>query len=189
MFSPRIASFIILGAFVASTTANFLYNPGGENLWWVSNSSNNIAFYCNINPLASQYTVLLNHPTFTSPQALVAVLQNADCTHTIDATLCDFPSSTNYTVLLADTLNNTNVYATSSPFEIKAQGSQYPPASNTPTDGLASSTGTVSGSSTVSGSGSSSSPTSTAKSNSALPTFKVSAAGVLAAIGVAVGML
>jgi len=193
MFSSRIASLVIIGSLVSFSTAmdhtGFIFYPS-KTSWWVDYSDNNIKFHCNDTAPASEYTVLVNHPSFEQPQAIIAVLQNADCVHTVPASLCNFTPSTNYTLIFADVLNSTNVYTTSSQFEIKSQGSEYPSASDTTTDGLASSTsGTVSASSTVSKTGSSSSVTGTTKLNGAIATFKVSAAGVLAAMGVAVGMI
>jgi len=75
------------------------------------------------------------------------------------------------------------IYAVSQPFEIKAQGASYPVSTATPSAGATAGTAT----STSTGSGSSS--TGSSKANGAFATFEVSAAGVLAAIGAAIGML
>src|SRR6266852_6387808 len=79
------------------------------------------------------------------------------------------------------------IYAVSPQFEVKALGAAYPATSATPKESSSASQ-TASGS-TGSGTGSSSSATSTPKSNGAFASFKVPAAGVLAAVGAAIGML
>jgi len=140
-----------------------------------------------------------NPAVYPGPGAIIANIHNADCSESIPATDCNVPAGTGYTVVLADMADETKVccslfclfqrlliplarqiYAVSQPFEIKAQGASYPVSTSTPsTAGTATSTSTGSGSSS----------TGTSKANGAFATFEISAAGVLAAIGAAIGML
>ncbi|KAH9974126.1 hypothetical protein BGW80DRAFT_1305348 [Lactifluus volemus] len=190
MFSSRLASFVILGTFVGSAAAVFeIISPGGESLWWVAESANTIVWTCRDDAPATAYTLLLNNsnpailPTF---EAIVANIANADCSHTITTQQAALTPAQGYTLMLADSLDETKIYATSKSFEVKALGASYPPASATPTDNPSAST-SGSGSGTASGSGASA--TSTKSSNGAFATFEISAAGMLAAVGAVIGML
>jgi hypothetical protein len=185
MFWPRFALFSTL---VGTAVAQFeIISPGGPNLWWVAQSQNTIVWTCNNNPPATTYQLLVNNtnPTILdAAEAIVANVPNSDCSFSITVQQAVLTPATGYTAILADALDQTKIYATSQPFEVKALGAAYPPASATPS-GTTSSTASSSGSSSASGSTSSS----TNKSNSAFTSFQVSGAGVLAAVGVAIGML
>jgi len=188
MFSPRLASFALLSTLVGTTVATFsILSPGGPDLWWVANSQNTVSWSCQDSPPASTYLLMLNNtnPTlYPGPGAIIANINNADCSETIPATDGNLPVGTGYTVILAAMTDQTKIYAVSQPFEIKAQGAVYPASTATPTD----TTGVIVGAtSTSAGSGSSS--TGSSKANGAFATFEVSAAGVLAAIGAAIGMI
>ncbi|KAI0305333.1 hypothetical protein B0F90DRAFT_1703575 [Multifurca ochricompacta] len=192
MFSSQLVSFAFISTLVGSAFADFqILSPGGPNLWWVAQSQNTLVWACHDNPPATTYQLLLNNtnPTIlAAPQAIVANIANADCSHTITTQQAALTAAGGYTVILASALDQTKVYAVSQPFEVKALGAAYPPASATPSDDpTVSASGSASGSGTSSGSAASS----TKKSNGAFTTSQVSAAGagVLAAIGVAIGML
>src|SRR6266702_2747849 len=151
-----------------------------------------------------------NPTILAAAQAIVANIPNADCSHSITTQQAALTPATGYTIILADTLDQTKVrhyhhhhhhlffsfhssdrspapqiYATSDFFEVKALGAAYPPASATPTGTTSSTSSSSSGSGTASGSTSSS----TNNPNSAFTSFQLSGAGVLAAVGVAIGML
>jgi len=188
MFSPRLAAFAILSALVGSPVVAFNITNPSSALWWVADSQNTLTWTCHDNPPAStnnQFVVLLNNTDpniYSGPGAIMANINNADCSETVAATLvANLKVATGYTIMLADMADERKIYAVSEPFEIKAQGSAYPTTSVTP----AGQTGAASGSAT----GSSSSSTSTSTSNDAPTTFGVSAAGVLAALGAAIGLL
>jgi hypothetical protein len=147
-----------------------------------------------------------NPTILAAPEAIVANVPNADCSQSITVQQAALTPSTGYTVVLANILNETEVchffssfeshtayvsqiYAVSQEFEVKALGAAYPPSSATPTDDPSASTaGAASGSSTASGA-SASSTSNTKSKNGAFATLEVSAAGVLAAVGAAIGML
>jgi len=195
MFSSRFASFAVISTLVSSAAAQFqILAPGGTNLWWVAQSENIIAWTCHTDVPASTnnaYQLLLNNtnPTIlTSAEAIVANVNNADCSHTITTQQADLTPATGYTLIFADPINQTKIYAVSQQFEVKALGASYPPSSATPQE--SSSASQTGASNTGSGTGTSSSATSTPKSkNGAFASFKVPAAGVLAAVRAAIGML
>ncbi|KAI0249751.1 hypothetical protein BJV78DRAFT_1276034 [Lactifluus subvellereus] len=193
MFFSRLASFAVISTLIGSAVANFQFlSPGGPDLWWVAQSENTLVWACRDNPPAASYTLLVNNtnPTIlAAPEAIVANIPNADCSHSITLQQAVLTPATGYTVIFADILDQTKIYAVSKPFEVKALGATYPSASATPADDpLTSTAGAASGSSTASGA-SASSTSNTNKSNGAFATFEVSAAGVLAALGAAIGML
>ncbi|KAH6908799.1 hypothetical protein BKA70DRAFT_1278865 [Coprinopsis sp. MPI-PUGE-AT-0042] len=83
---------------------------------------------CKASDTNDKYTVLIkneNVPTLTIPQAIIAIINNFDCSISITVGQADQPPATGYQLLLADPLNNTHVFGTSQPFEIKPLGSLY----------------------------------------------------------------
>ncbi|KAI0726589.1 hypothetical protein C8Q72DRAFT_519334 [Fomitopsis betulina] len=152
-------TFATLAAIVTGASAQLsILAPGGPNLWWVSGEVNDITWTCETSPYQN-FTVLLDSSDQTilaSPYAFVANQPNYQCSVEIYATqLAKFPAAQGYTIIFANILNSSDVYATSQPFEIKADGSEYPASTATPTGtGTATSSATSSGSSaTQSGSG------------------------------------
>ncbi|EPS96485.1 hypothetical protein FOMPIDRAFT_1130397 [Fomitopsis schrenkii] len=180
------ATFATLAAIVAGASAQLsILAPGGPDLWWVSGEVNDITWTCNTSPYQN-FTVLLESSDQTilaSPYAFVANQPNYQCSVEIYAyQLTTFPSTTGYTITFANTLNSSDVYATSQPFEIKPDGSQYPASSATPT-GTATATG--SGSATSSGSSATQSGSSDQKSAAGALTVPMSG---LALVGAALGL-
>ncbi|OCB87772.1 hypothetical protein A7U60_g5095 [Sanghuangporus baumii] len=154
----------LLAALAASVSAQLtILSPGGSDLWWavlmddfechvVANSENNIVWTCDTSPVQN-FTILVansDQSVLVSPLAVVAVQQNFDCSRTLTTQQVNFTTGTGYSVILADPINSTNVYAQSEEFEIKPVGSTYPDPSSTPT-GTASASATGSGSATASG--------------------------------------
>ncbi|KAI0293957.1 hypothetical protein BC826DRAFT_360626 [Russula brevipes] len=184
MFSPRLAALAAISTLVGSVTAAFqIYDPG-PSAWWVASSDNLLKWTCNDSAPALQYTVLLNNTNasiLTAPLPIRASLANSDCSETIRRDEFSFPIADGYTILFANSSDQRDILATSQPFEIKSLGSAYP-SSATPSNSTPTST-------TVTGSSSTGTPTSASKSNGASATLKMSAAGVLAAVGAAIGML
>ncbi|KAI5121434.1 hypothetical protein M0805_006195 [Coniferiporia weirii] len=174
----RFALTVAAVAGIASAQLQVLA-PGGPNLWWVAESANNIVWNCNESQV-NNFTVLIansNPDILVSAEAIVGIQENFDCSETLTTQQVNFTAATGYTIILANPLNSTDVYATSAAFEIKPLGSTYPATSATP---VASSTGAQdsnSGSSTASGSGS---PAATSKSG-ALPVLP-SGAGAFSAL-------
>lgn len=167
-----IATVASVVALVGSAIAQLeVISPSGDNLWWVAQSDNTLMWSCKSSPY-SNFTVLItnsNPSILSAPLAIIAQQENYDCSETIAKTQINESPATGYTIQLADPFNNTNIYAQSQPFEIKALGAAYPPASATPsTDGSAtSSASATSGSGSGSSSGSASQPTGSTTKNGA----------------------
>jgi uncharacterized protein YlxW (UPF0749 family) len=90
------------------------------------------------------------------------------------------PAGTGYLILLANPLNSSDIYATSKPFEIKALGSAYPPASATPRE-----SGYETASASATGAGASQSQ----RASGAILPFKASAGYGIAAAAALLGLL
>ncbi|KAF9220811.1 hypothetical protein BS17DRAFT_636556, partial [Gyrodon lividus] len=123
-----LAAAALAGA--ASAQLN-ITNPN-PNSWWVAGSANTLAWTCNTSPYTT-FTVLLtnsNPSILNAPLAIIAIQQNYDCSETITQQQSSQPAATGYTVQFANPLNNTEVYAETEPFEIKALGSAYPATSS-----------------------------------------------------------
>jgi len=167
MFSTLTFSLTAFALFGFSAAADLeIISPGGSDLWWVAQSSNTLLWNCAESPY-SNFTVLLgnsNAGILAAPIAVIAVEENYECSKTITQDQANFTAATGYTILLANTLNNTDVYATSQPFEIKALGSTYPASSATPMN-AASATSAPSGTGTGSSSSSSASATTSSTSS------------------------
>jgi len=118
---------LLLATFAAAQNVFDILTPS-SSIWWVAKSENQMSWDCK-NPQAiaiGTFTVLINSPNSAAALAIIAEQANADCIKTITQEQANQAPGTGYTVLLANPLNNTQVYATSQPFEIKALGSQYP---------------------------------------------------------------
>jgi hypothetical protein len=157
----------------ADGTGNLsIISPGGSGLWWVAQSQNNIVWTCQTSPY-DNFTVLVANSdpkVLSAPIAIIAIENNYDCSKEITQDQSNQPVGTGYTIQFANPLNNTDVYAESQPFEIKALGSTYPASSATPS---------VSGTQTGSASGASASSTTTSSSSkSGAMSTKISAAGL-----------
>lgn len=127
------AATLLLASF-SGVVADLQVTSPSSSIWWVAKSLNVLAWTCK-NTTIDQFTVLINNSDpkiLVSPLAIIAIQQNYDCSITITQDQANQPAGTGWTVLLANPLNNTDVYATSEPFEIKALGSAYP-SQSTPT--------------------------------------------------------
>ncbi|KAI6012066.1 hypothetical protein PISMIDRAFT_676937 [Pisolithus microcarpus 441] len=160
-----VAAAALVGAVSAQLTVT---NPTSDS-WWVAQSANTLAWTCNTSPY-NNFTVLLansNPSILVQPIAIIAIQESYDCSKTITQQQSAQPAATGYTVLLANPLNSTDVYATSETFEIKALGSSYPATSSA---------------SSPSGTSSSSSPSSTGSSGGALAQYIPAGAGMVLAL-------
>jgi len=173
----------LLRAVTADSSGLSIVVPGGADLWWVGDAQNNIVWTCQTSPF-SNFTVLIANQdpkVLASAIAVIAIENNYDCSKTIIPDQSNLTAATGYVVQFANTLNETDVYAQSQPFEIKAPGSAYPDPSATPS-ASGTSTGTAS-----------TAPTASSSSNQkgiAAPNAKLSTAGLgLAAIGALLGFM
>ncbi|KAI0635334.1 hypothetical protein C8Q77DRAFT_698244 [Trametes polyzona] len=154
--------------------------PGGPDLWWIAQSDNVLAWTCKTSPYTN-FTVLLANSDpkiLVSPQAFYSQQNNFDCSKLVTKDQINMTPATGYTVQLANPFNNTDVYAESKPFEIKAIGSSYPASSATPSN-LVSATGAGS-SGTATASGASATTTGTGNTTTQ-DSGKPNGAGVLSA--------
>jgi hypothetical protein len=183
MYSRLTLAATAAALFGAATADLSVVVPGGPDLWWVDNAQNNIVWTCQGSPYAN-FTVLVanqNPKVLSSPIAIVAVENNFDCSKTITPDQANQAPGTGYMIQLANTLNETDVYAQSQPFEIKAAGAEYPASSATPT---------ASGTSSASASGGAASASSSPSKGAAASSAKLSAAGLgLAAVGALFGFM
>ncbi|KAI6041957.1 hypothetical protein EDC04DRAFT_2664000 [Pisolithus marmoratus] len=166
--------FVAAAALVSAASAQLTVTNPSSDSWWVAQSSNTLAWTCNTSPY-SNFTVLLansNPSILVQPIAIIAIEEDYECSKTITQQQSTQPAATGYTVLLANPLNSTDVYATSETFEIKALGSSYP---------------TTTSASSPSGTSGSSSPSSTGTTGGALAQYIP--AGASMALALAMGLV
>jgi len=149
-----IPSTALLLASFGGVAAGLQVTRPSSSIWWVAKSFNEIAWTCKDSAYAS-FTILINNSDpkiLTAPIAVIAIQNNYDCSITITQDQANQPVGTGWTVVLANPLNNTDVYATSEPFEIKALGSAYPSQVSSSAGGASgTSTGSASASTHTSG--------------------------------------
>jgi len=136
MYTRSVLSAVTLSLVGLASAQLQVISPGGPNLWWVAQSVNNIVWNCQQNTEFSNFTVLVansNPNILVSPEAIVAVVPNFDCSLQTTVQQVNLQVADGYTVILANPLNSTDVYATSQPFSVKAAGAAYPASSATPT--------------------------------------------------------
>ncbi|KAJ7735409.1 hypothetical protein DFH07DRAFT_843769 [Mycena maculata] len=178
-----LASFVGTASAAVSNDGLTIFAPGGDNLWWIVDADNTLIWSC-AESTVTQFTVWINNSDTSLLSAITQLLSvepNYDCSQTISANVNTAPVGTGYTIVLTDITNNSNIYAATDPFEIKALSAGYPPASNTPTDSASATvqkTGSIaSGTGTA---GATAASASTTKSSTA-STVRIQVAGVLAA--------
>jgi len=173
---PR-AALLVLASISSVVNADLVITQPSSDIWWVAKSQNVIAWTCRDTSIVD-FTILVNNADpklAVAPLAVIAIQQNFQCSIVITQDQANQPAGTGWTILFADPLNNTNVYATSQPFEIKPLGSAYP-SQVTPT-----ANGTAAGVSATDGSN-------TAKPTSAsAPSFALGGKGLFS--GVAMGLV
>jgi len=173
----RIASFIAVAvvAFAALAQAQLTIDNPSSSRWWVADSQNTLSWSCKTSPYTN-WTVLITNQTpttFNGPLALIAVQYNYDCSKTMIPG-AELKAATGYVMNFANTLNSSDIWASSEPFEVKVVGSTYP-AQETVSEIDASATGSANPSSTGTGSSSSS----TQASNGAVTVRAAAALSVL----------
>jgi len=154
MFPSRLTLAVVAALLSGASAGLQVIVPGGDSLWWVDQSDNNLIWNCNESGVTA-FNVLLYNPNINLlPSALPIVgnLNNYVCMKDISKDLFSLTAGTGYVIQLTDILNDTNIYTQSQPFELKALGSPYPDASATPTGSGSGSSSTGSSSGTSSGS-------------------------------------
>ncbi|KAI1798047.1 hypothetical protein LXA43DRAFT_1056290 [Ganoderma leucocontextum] len=178
-FSPAALSATLVALAGSAAAQLSILTPGGPDLWWIAQSDNVITWTCKTSPYTNFTVLIINSDpnVLVSPLAFIAQQNNFDCSELITKDRINLTPATGYAIQLADPLNNTNVYAQSQPFEIKALGAAYPASSATPT---AVATGSISGSAAGTNTGASASSTASGASQG-----QNSAAGLVAPAGLA----
>jgi len=137
----KVLPSLLLATFAAAQDLFAITQPSSE-IWWVAKSSNVMTWDCQTDPSITNFTVLINNTNpavLAAPLAFIAMLANSDCSYAVSQNQVNEGPATGYTLLFADPLNNTNVYATSQLFEIKALGSAYPTTTGLAASGTATS--------------------------------------------------
>jgi len=180
----RLSPFAITAAFVASVAAQSIITSPSAAVWWVAKSENTLSWNCHDPSISSHttFTVLVTNQNATildAPLAFISPQANADCSKVVGQNQLSAPAAPGYTILFADPLNETNIFATSDVFEIKPLGVTYP----TFTPGLSSS----SPSPTSGGANSASSSSAPSKGNGAASSHSVKGAGIVVIVAAAIG--
>ncbi|KAF5383180.1 hypothetical protein D9615_004898 [Tricholomella constricta] len=181
MIFTRLA---FVAALVGAAAAEFKILSPGADVWWVAKSLNTLTWTCKDPAALQTFTVLVankDQKVLTAPIAIIGVQNNFDCSKTITQDQISAPPGTGYTILFANTLNQTDVFAKSEEFEIKPLGSAYPTSTPGINTGGPSPTGTDTSNGNASASG-------TPPKNSATtsPVGAKLVAGILAAATVAI---
>ncbi|KJA17417.1 hypothetical protein HYPSUDRAFT_46499 [Hypholoma sublateritium FD-334 SS-4] len=135
------ASALVLAS-VGSVAADLQVTSPSSSIWWVAQSQNLLEWSCQDTTIGN-FTVLVTNtsPTIAvAPIAIIAIQNNFDCSILITQDQANQPAGSGWQILLANPLNNTDVYATSEAFEIKPLGSLYPSQVTSSAVGTASST-------------------------------------------------
>jgi len=184
MLFTRLSLVAFASTLISTVAGLSIIAPGGSSLWWVDDADNNLVWDCS-DKTYDQFNVLIantNVNVLAAPLPIIATLPNYVCSKLILSTLLSVPAATGYTIQLTNIFNDTDIYATSEPFEIKPAGSSYPASTATPSPGSTSGTP-----SSTSGGSKPSSSTSANKGNSSGGSKNVwSALGAFAAIVVGV---
>jgi len=163
-----------------AAAADLIITVPSSTQYWVAKSSNVLTWDCKHNPF-NNFTVLianLNTSILPASLAFIAIQENDQCSIVVPQDLVNQPADTGYTILFANTLNNSAVYTTSELFEIKPLGSLYP-------NQVASLSSTASGTA-----GTTSSPSATSTKSGALGMYSPSFIGLAGVMGLlAAGIL
>jgi len=160
---------------VSFTQAQLTITEPSSERWWVAQSQNTLRWSCNTSPYTN-WTVLITNSDATvlsGPLALIAIQYNYDCSKTMIPGE-QLKTGTGYVMQFANPFNNTDVFASSESFEVKALGSTYPPQITT-SEAL---TATGSGATGTSNPSSTSTPTSNGAMANAVGVASLTLAGV-----------
>jgi len=158
--------------------------PAAEN-WWVAGSTNVLAWDCQAANAPQTFTVLITNQDlsqYPAPLAIIAIQNNYDCSILITQNQASQAPGTGYEILLANPLNNTDVYARSEQFEIKRLGERYPSQ-----EAAASSSASAAAASASASKAASEGKDN--KDNGAVASGRVAAAFLMGAVGVVGGAL
>ena len=172
-----LARVLLTLAATATAVSAFSVTAPNSQTWWVADSQNVLVWNCRSEDSPQDFTILVGNTDttkFAAATAIVSIQTNADCSKVLTPQQVNFEAGTGYLVLLANTLNISDIYAQSEPFEIKAKGAAYP----TTTAAVGGATISVSGSAT----GTSDAADTTTTDNSAIKTSVGLGFGALGAL-------
>ncbi|KAF8239937.1 hypothetical protein L208DRAFT_1374432 [Tricholoma matsutake] len=144
MILPRLAAAATFFACAFAQQLQIL-QPNGND-WWVAESNNVISWNCHQASTPTEFTILIanvNQNILTSPLAIISIEQNYQCSQLMTANQVSQTPAQGYTILFANPINSTQLYATSQPFEIRALGSAYPVTSSASPNASGTSTGST----------------------------------------------
>jgi hypothetical protein len=123
-FSLASAAASVLALASFASAASVITNPSPSK-WWVADSQNVLEWDCQKSGL-NKFTVLIKKDGMAAPLAVIAIQDNFVCSLLVTSNQVNVAPDTGYQLLFANIINNTDVYLTSDPFEVKALGSLYP---------------------------------------------------------------
>jgi len=129
----KVLPSLVLASFAAAQATLFKITQPSSSIWWVAESQNVMAWDCQADPSISNFTVLINNTTpavLSGSLAIISQLDNNICSYALSQSQVNQAAATGYMLVFANPLNNSDVYATSELFEIKALGSAYPTTSS-----------------------------------------------------------
>ncbi|TYJ54127.1 hypothetical protein B9479_005225 [Cryptococcus floricola] len=118
-------AFLLLASLASCAFATLSITEPSAAHWWVGNNANTLA-WDGKDP--AEFSVFLANPDvniLTSMLALASIVPTYQTSLTMNPG--DATPATGYTILVTNPLNSSDVYATSDTFEIKKEGSSYPP--------------------------------------------------------------
>jgi len=129
LFKALLPSLLLATFAVAQNDFN-VTNPTSSS-WWVAKSTNVMSWDCQNSQAKTDnnFTILIKNADqniLSGELAIIAIQNNFQCTVTISQNQANQLAATGYTLLFANTLNSSDVYTSSQPFEIKPLGSLYP---------------------------------------------------------------
>ncbi|KAF9458371.1 hypothetical protein BDZ94DRAFT_1313329 [Collybia nuda] len=124
-YLSRLSLLLTASAFVSGTLANLEITNPNKDSWWVANSQNVLTWTCEDSPVDEFTVSIANEAVLPAELALVGIVKNFDCSRTIVAQPILSPAL-GYTIIFANPLNSSDVYAISEEFEIKPLGSSFP---------------------------------------------------------------
>ncbi|GLB38978.1 hypothetical protein LshimejAT787_0601400 [Lyophyllum shimeji] len=118
-----LTRFALAAALVGAAAADFKILAPSADVWWVAKSQNTLTWTCKESPPHDTFTVLVANKDvkiLTAPIAIIGIQNNFDCSKLITQDQLTAPAGTGYTIQFANTLNQSDIFATSQEFEIKA---------------------------------------------------------------------
>ncbi|KAL7414528.1 hypothetical protein BDY24DRAFT_385514 [Mrakia frigida] len=182
-----LSSFLLpLLALAGSALAELQIVRPGTASWWVANSQNTVQ-WVGLDPAIFAISVFNSNITLLSSGS--AVIQTQNNAYDLSFTLTPFLNvGTGYTIKLHNTTDPTDVFATSEPFEVRPQGTAYPPVISTLPSTSSASPSSTAGSNSASTTGAAAAAATTGSTSGAEPRFGKTALRIVQAGAVVWGL-